>query len=399
MFVYDPEDPDNWIPIKPLKPLFLKIVDVIDKDSKSSSSTINSSEEYTYVTNEKTTNLKWCFWIEGRENDFEKDHIIKIKDIEEKAEAESNFFLTSQAEDENEKKKENTELLQENAVLSAITTTETHDVDGKQKEVPVLKLKFSKWLEGENIHVEVYYDDRKPTRDSNKEVVKSLAVALWNIVYYDKQGNFLSGDITNNAAIVAISNENKEEKAKCIFLTTEVKNGGTYPNYSTTTHFITQGELLDRANWAFGEGNGAALLEYAFAIDNLQKKGKSKYSPFSSEKLLKLSWNDLKNYYPAIRKLSSYAVGEVNGEETNFWYARQNNQLGTFKSEFASGTDAISATIIAILRLQKDPVDGAFQWLGGKRDVSEYNKGVQRVVTSSFGDKSYHTFFQPTNGY
>ena len=209
-----------------------------------------------------------------------------------------------------------------------------------------------------------------------------------NVVLYDKKGNFISGDQTNNLAIVAVVNDKGVGQSKFDFLTTQVKKGN-----ELITHFMTQGELLDRANWAFGEGNGAALLEYAFAIDNIQKRGRSRYTPFSSEATLRRSWKDDTNSYPSIREISGYGAGEVNGKKTNFWYARENNQLNTFKSEFASGTDAISATIIAVLRLQKDPVDGAFQWLGGKRDVLKYHKATQKVVTSSFGDKSYHTFF------
>lgn len=40
-------------------------------------------------------------------------------------------------------------LWNDNSILSATLTTETHKIDEKEKEVAVLKVKFSKWLDGE----------------------------------------------------------------------------------------------------------------------------------------------------------------------------------------------------------------------------------------------------------
>ncbi len=191
MFLYDPEDPDNYVTIRPLTPPSLKIVDVLDKDSKTlTSTTINASEEYTYVTEEKGNNLKWCFWLDNRDDDFEKKHIIKIESTtENKKDSETDFFLTSKAEGE-EKKKENTELLQTNAILSATPIT-VKDREGK--DVSALKVIFSKWLHREKVKVEVY--EKKPTRDESKKAVRSYVVAgkpeIATSLYIDDLGNEL----------------------------------------------------------------------------------------------------------------------------------------------------------------------------------------------------------------
>ena len=173
MFLYDPEDPDNCIPIRPLTPPSLKIVEVLDKDSKViTSTTITASDEYTYVTDEQSNNLKWCFWLDKRDDDFEKKHVIQIEnDKDTKTDTETDFFLTSKAEGE-EKKKENTELLQTNGILSATLTTVKNS---EGKDVSALKVTFSKWLDGEKVKVEVY--EKEPTRDDNKKAVRSLLVA------------------------------------------------------------------------------------------------------------------------------------------------------------------------------------------------------------------------------
>ncbi|WP_338794241.1 hypothetical protein [Bernardetia sp. MNP-M8] len=181
MFFYDPQDTSNSVAIKPLTPLELKIIKVIDKDSKSVTS-INANEEYTYIASQKgndITQLKWCFWIDKRDDDFDKEYTIEITATADKADMESDFFLTSKVEGNEDKKKENTKLLKENAILSATITTETHDIGGKQQEVAVLKVKYSKWLDGEKIRVEIYkYNDKnkKPTRNSSKDAVCSRTV-------------------------------------------------------------------------------------------------------------------------------------------------------------------------------------------------------------------------------
>ncbi|WP_338815822.1 hypothetical protein V9L05_24155 (plasmid) [Bernardetia sp. Wsw4-3y2] len=181
MFFYDPQDTSNSVAIKPLTPLELKIIKVIDKDSKSVTS-INANEEYTYIASQKgndITQLKWCFWIDKRDDDFDKEYTIEITATADKADMETDFFLTSKVEGDEDKKKENTKLLKENAILSATITTETHDIGGKQQEVAVLKVKYSKWLDGEKIRVEIYkYNDKnkKPTRNSSKEAVCSRTV-------------------------------------------------------------------------------------------------------------------------------------------------------------------------------------------------------------------------------
>lgn len=186
MFFYDPKDPDNCVAIKPLNPPELKIIKVIDDNCAIVSKIVTASEQYTYVASLKgndSTQLRWCFWIDKQDKHFEKDYTIRIKSTEEKTESENDFFLSSKAEREMDKKKENTEALKQNAILSATVTTEVHDINGKQKEVAVLKVKFSKWLDGECLQMEVYKYNEKdkkgnPTRNSSKKSVCNRAVTI-----------------------------------------------------------------------------------------------------------------------------------------------------------------------------------------------------------------------------
>ena len=84
------------------------------------------------------------------------------------------------------------------------------------------------------------------------------------VVLYDRKGNFVSGDITNNSAIVAVTNDKGKGQSKWDFLTS---GGG----------FVTQEELLDRATWVIGEaGSGSDKLtyrKYAHSIENAVKLG------------------------------------------------------------------------------------------------------------------------------
>ncbi len=162
MFFHHSNDLDNCVFINPLLAPTFKIVIVLDKDANEIEGSdkldttqkhtyLIGGEEYTYVASQlsnEATEIKWCFWVEGKDDKFSKSY-FEIKKTDLKTEGD-NFFLTSDSCEEN------TKQLEENAILSAKFVEEEHLVDGIKKDVSVLKVRFSKWLDTEKINVEVY---------------------------------------------------------------------------------------------------------------------------------------------------------------------------------------------------------------------------------------------------
>lgn len=96
--------------------------------------------------------------------------------------------------------------------------------------------------------------------------------------YYQKDGTFL-GKIENNEDVYItdkgtfdkIKNKEKVEASKVIAFTGKYK--------------LNNKEVLNRANWTYGEGGGYIVERYAMTIENLKKSGRSGYgpTPFKSE--------------------------------------------------------------------------------------------------------------------
>lgn len=292
MFVYDPEDPDNWIPIKPLRAPTLAIVRVLhtdsnkiiadrDLDAPKEDAYLSGGEEHTYIASLPGTKLKWCFWIDERDSDFEKDYTVKIETIEEeKAEAESNFFLSSKAESDSEKKAENTKLIRDHAILSATLIHETHDVDsGKPREVAVLKVKFSKWLEGEKIRVEVYeHNSRKtePIRDANNKAVNGLVVVSKTGAYFYTADGKLLGNWGSDTRVLVV-NDNDIKKTQSALSSNDIKNfKGIKAKQLSIEHKI----FISLALTAFGEPQYNKKAAWAVASSVFNKHKKLKESGF-----------------------------------------------------------------------------------------------------------------------
>ena len=111
-----------------------------------------------------------------------------------KAESKADFFLTSTNKDATAKKKENTKLLKDNAILSAKVKLEKRKIkndkgEDDEREVAVLKIKFSKWLDEENIRMEVY-NGKEPTRNGDTDAVLSRVIDA----KIEKEGYFYADD-------------------------------------------------------------------------------------------------------------------------------------------------------------------------------------------------------------
>ncbi|WP_375563454.1 M23 family metallopeptidase (plasmid) [Bernardetia sp. OM2101] len=183
MFFYAPDDVGNSAPIKTLNSPEIKIIKVINVDGEKVT-TLKADTEYTYVCNQNISeinDIRWAFWIDKKDKSFEKEYTIEVVANTDKEENTTDFFLSSKADADNQKKEENTQLLENNTILSATLTSETHKIGEVDKEVAVLKVKYSKWLDGEKIRMEVYKYNKKnkkgkPTRNGGKDAVCSRTV-------------------------------------------------------------------------------------------------------------------------------------------------------------------------------------------------------------------------------
>lgn len=136
--------------------------------------------EYTYEVKEyevkKPTTLetdkekvKWCFWLDETQNKLSKKS-FEIKEVALKEDQEKDFLLISKAEDETKKKEEDYEGIENNGILFA-----EHIIEEKDGVKTVkLKVKFSKWLDGEKIRTEAYINE--PTLNSGNNSVASRNV-------------------------------------------------------------------------------------------------------------------------------------------------------------------------------------------------------------------------------
>lgn len=97
--------------------------------------------------------------------------------------------------------------------------------------------------------------------------------------YYKEDGTFLgkisvNEDIylTDETTFMILKNKKEVEEDKVIAF--------------TELYGLNNKEVLDRANWAYGEGGGNFIETYAQTIENLKNSGKSGYGPkpFASEK-------------------------------------------------------------------------------------------------------------------
>ncbi len=251
---------------------------------------------------------------------------------------------------------------------------------------------------------------------SSSSAVKTIASMISQVsettgltfVFYNVNGQLDAGNQNDDNAIVIVENDKGDGKSKWDFLTSIAetnRSGSSSSRVSAYIQFMTQGELLDRANWAFGEGQGQMLDAYAWAICNAKKSGEdSGFPSFSEERLKMRVWkaNGAINQYPAIKANRSYAIGQVAGENMTFQQARQSGMLNKFSSTYGTADQAISANIRAILNLSKNPIGECNRWVGGKsngnlimdNDLKYQDKCMFRINRILNQVKASHTFYK-----
>jgi RHS repeat-associated protein len=177
------------------------------------------------------------------------------------------------------------------------------------------------------------------------------------------------------------------------------KNGATTD--LTTQYGLSNTNLLNRANWAFGEGGGEYLDHYAHTMNNLRKHGPSGRKPFASDEAMfktKMTHKNTKgviiNMYPG------YFKGTA-GSPSARKFAKSRGDLTALTND-AKMKSAIGAVIGSVMGTTTDPTKGAYQWVGGSGSaggISNYpeKNNAKNVtnVTSGTGDAMrYHTFYE-----
>jgi len=266
------------------------------------------------------------------------------------------------------------------------------------------------------------YDGRLGRRWNVDPVVKSWMSSyqsfsnkpIWNIDpngandgdYYDKDGKHLGSDgIKDDKAYVTDQetvDKNTGSKDKKTNWDAVKKSNRTTD--LTQKYKMTNSSLLNRANWAYGEGGGQLLSYYAHAINNLSNHGYSKYKAFESdEAMYKFSMTHDANGNGKVERpeeclFPGYFEG-TNGSDYAKSFANA-RKIGNYTPTMEI---AIGETIKAKIGLITDPTRGAYQWAGGGLAERTNNNKTDKFINKTFiivdinGDKkggvSKHLFY------
>jgi hypothetical protein len=163
---------------------------------------------------------------------------------------------------------------------------------------------------------------------------------------------------------------------------------------------ITQTNLLNRANWVYGEGGGFYPDHYAHAMQNLKEFGVSGRKPFVSDEAMFSSKMTHKNSSGKIVNLYPGYFDGSSGNPNSKAFAALRNDLNALTSNPTMAA-AISSVVGSITGRTTDPTNGAYQWVGGVGTGGGISKfpalnnatNVTNVTSTSFGKTRYHTFY------
>jgi RHS repeat-associated protein len=211
-----------------------------------------------------------------------------------------------------------------------------------------------------------------------------------NMALYDTDGNLISGKYSDNNSIVGIITDNKisfieTSRISPIYGTDDEFSGkfakNTILGSKKVKTYMRQGELLNRANLAWGESGGKNMRLYAWAIDNASR---AKFGGFNfptkdylnkgfgstaERQMAYAMWfNDSYHKFPYLFSRGDCYEG--------FRLGRINNTLG----EVPNAANAIKYVIEAALRIGTDPTSGATMWWGKgtkEPDLNSYTVTVR----------------------
>lgn len=176
----------------------------------------------------------------------------------------------------------------------------------------------------------------------------------------------------------------------------------------TKKYNFTNKELLNRANWVYGEGGGNFPDHYAHAIVNLKNHGVwgPANKPFVSDEAMykKKMTHQITTLEDGVKKkkIINMYPGYFNGTDGGqpakaFAKARINPEMLN-KLNVPKANLAIKAVIGSIMGTMVDPTNGCYQWVGGagssgplsKNPAANNATGVVNVTA----DGRYNTFYK-----
>jgi hypothetical protein len=228
-----------------------------------------------------------------------------------------------------------------------------------------------------------------------------------NMALYDTDGNLISGKYSDDNSIVGILNNNEISFIETSRISPVFGSDDEFSNeFSDNTivaskkvkTYMRQGELLNRANLAWGESGGKNMRLYAWAIDNASRasyggfnfptKGylnhpKRSYGGTAEKQMAyRMWWSDSYLKYPYLFTRGHHYEG--------FRLGRINDNLG----EVPKATDAIKYVIEAALRIGTDPTNGATSWFGVGGSLPE-NHTITLPASATEDKKT--TFYKPNH--
>jgi RHS repeat-associated protein len=215
---------------------------------------------------------------------------------------------------------------------------------------------------------------------------------------YSSDGKYLKNDGIDDKKVYVV------DKSKIV--TTEDGTRKWANNDQIEIKGVDHTDFLNRANWVYGEGGGNFTDHYAHTIQNLKEHGVwgPANKPFASDEAMFKSKMTHKN---SSGKIVNMYPGYFDGTDGNVnSKAFANLRKDLYKLTSNEGMRAsISSVIGSMMGTTQDPVNGAYQWVGGagsqggiaKNPTLNNATNVTNVTSGTGNGQRYHTFYSLLN--
>ena len=207
--------------------------------------------------------------------------------------------------------------------------------------------------------------------------------------YYSQDGYWLGTDNIEDDQVYVVKANNSSTEAQTISSnlasSNSVGNTDTQITNLTLEFGIGHTELLYRATWAYGEGNGLFSDHYTYAIDNRITKYKNEGSS-SFDAIAKAmngdkeKWLDNGNYPNYDRFVAARGEGDVYSDKSGI---NEKNFTPWKLNSLARAPSTLESTINSITKPTQDPTNGATHWIGYKQGDNSQINYVNRVYGES----------------
>jgi RHS repeat-associated protein len=235
--------------------------------------------------------------------------------------------------------------------------------------------------------------------------------------YYGKDGKHLGSDgrtktvgegkdakqVADNKAYTSSEDVIKKFTNKEGVVDWDAVQGNKVTTDLTTKYGLSNTDLLNRANWAYGEGGGEYLDHYAHTMNNLREHGPSGRKPYASDEAMFKTKMTHKSNGKIINMYPGYFNGTA-GSPPAKKFAKARGDLTTLTNDLTMRA-AIGSVIGSVMGTTKDPTGGAYQWVGGagsgggifKYPEKNNAKNITNVTSGEGKAMRYHTFYEYIN--